>query len=32
VLAWFDDAAPAIMEHTFGAGRVITFNTTANDE
>ena len=32
VLAWFDDAAPALIEHTFGAGRVLIFNTTANDE
>jgi hypothetical protein len=32
VLAWFDDVAPAIIEHSFGAGRVLNFNTTANDE
>jgi hypothetical protein len=32
VLAWFDDTAPAIIEHSFGAGRVLIFNTTANDE
>lgn len=32
VLAWIGDSAPAILEHTFGAGRVITVNTTANDE
>jgi hypothetical protein len=32
VLAWFDDSAPAIIEHGFGAGRVLIFNTTANDE
>ncbi len=32
VLAWLGDSAPAIIEHSFGAGRVITLNTTANDE
>jgi hypothetical protein len=32
VLAWFEDTAPAIIEHSFGAGRVLVFNTTANDE
>lgn len=32
VLAWFGDAAPALIEHAFGAGRVLIFNTTANDE
>jgi len=32
VLAWFDDAAPALIEHSFGAGRVLIFNTSANDE
>jgi len=32
VLAWFDDLAPALLEHTFGAGRVLIFNTSANDE
>lgn len=32
VLAWFDEAAPAIIEHAFGAGRVLVFNSTANDE
>ena len=32
VLARFDDEAPALIEHPFGAGRVLTFNTSANDE
>jgi hypothetical protein len=32
VLAWFGDSAPALIEHTLGAGRVLIFNTTANDE
>ena len=32
VLAWLEDAAPAIIEHTFGAGRIMVLNTTANDE
>jgi len=32
VLAWFGDAAPALMEHSFGAGRVLVLNSTANDE
>ncbi len=32
VLAWFGDVAPALIEHEFGAGRVLIFNTTANDE
>lgn len=32
VLAWFGDAAPALMEHSFGAGRVLVVNSTANDE
>lgn len=31
VLAWIGEAAPAVVEHTFGAGRVLFFNTTAND-
>ena len=32
VLARFDDATPALIERPFGAGRVLIFNTTANDE
>ena len=32
VLAWFGDAAPALLEHSFGAGRVLVVNSTANDE
>ncbi|NBV25361.1 MAG: hypothetical protein EBS05_26040, partial [Proteobacteria bacterium] len=32
VLAWFEDTVPALIEHTYGAGRVLVFNTTANDE
>ncbi len=32
VLARFDDAEPAIIEHPLGAGRVLLFNTSANDE
>jgi hypothetical protein len=32
VLAWFEDAAPALIEHAFGAGRVLFVNSTANDE
>ncbi|MBI4024248.1 MAG: BatA domain-containing protein [Verrucomicrobia bacterium] len=32
VLAWIDDAHPAILERNIGAGRVMMFNTTANDE
>jgi hypothetical protein len=31
VLACFDDGAPAMMERLVGAGRVLMFNTTAND-
>ena len=31
-LAWFDDAAPALLEHACGAGRVLIVNATANDE
>jgi len=31
-LAWFADAAPALIEHALGAGHVLIFNTTANDE
>jgi hypothetical protein len=30
-LAWIDDSVPAIVEHATGAGKVILFNTTAND-
>ncbi len=32
VLAWFDDAAPALIEHAYGAGRVLIVNSSANDE
>ncbi len=32
VLARLDDETPVIMEHVVGAGRVLIFNTTANDE
>ncbi len=32
VLARFDDNAPALVEHPLGAGRVLLFNTTANDD
>jgi hypothetical protein len=32
VLAWFDAATPALIEHRHGAGRVLFVNTTANDE
>jgi hypothetical protein len=32
VLAWIDDDVPAVVEHSFGAGKVILFNTTANDD
>ncbi len=32
ILARFDDAEPAIIEHPLGAGRVLLFNTSANDE
>lgn len=31
-LAHFDDTEPAIIEHPLGAGRVLLFNTSANDE
>jgi hypothetical protein len=31
VLAQYDDAMPAIIERPLGAGRVLFFNTTAND-
>jgi Aerotolerance regulator N-terminal/von Willebrand factor type A domain len=32
VLARFDGDVPAIVEHPFGAGRVLVFNMSANDE
>jgi Aerotolerance regulator N-terminal/von Willebrand factor type A domain len=32
VLARFDDETPAIVERPLGAGRVLLFNTSANDE
>jgi hypothetical protein len=32
VLAWIDDAVPAIVERGVGAGRVLLFNTTAGDD
>lgn len=32
VLAWIDDEAPAVVEHGVGAGKVILFNTTADDD
>jgi hypothetical protein len=32
VLARFDDETPAIVEHPLGAGRVLIFNMSANDE
>lgn len=31
VVGWFDNDAPAVIEHTPGTGRVLIFNTTAND-
>jgi len=31
VLAWIDDEVPAIVEHNVGAGKVVLFNTSAND-
>jgi hypothetical protein len=31
VLAFFETGAPALMERLVGAGRVLVFNTTAND-
>jgi hypothetical protein len=31
VLAWIADSVPAIVERNLGAGKVIVFNTTAND-
>jgi hypothetical protein len=32
VLAWAEDDVPAIVEHRVGAGKVLLFNMTANDE
>jgi hypothetical protein len=32
VLAWFDDQVPAVLEHGVGVGKVILFNTSANDQ
>ncbi len=32
VLAWIDDSVPAILERSVGAGKVLVFNMTANDE
>jgi hypothetical protein len=32
VLAWLDDTVPAVIEHPVGAGKVLLFNTTANDD
>jgi hypothetical protein len=32
VLAWIDDVVPAVVERTFGTGKVVVFNLTANDE
>jgi hypothetical protein len=32
VLAQIDDDVPALVEHPLGAGRVLLFNTTANDD
>jgi hypothetical protein len=32
ILSRFEDGTPAAMEHLLGAGRVLVFNTTANDE
>src|SRR5262249_29170761 len=31
VLAWIDDSVPAIIEHSYGAGKVFLFNTSANE-
>ena len=31
VLAWIDDDVPALVERTVGNGKVLLFNTTAND-
>lgn len=32
VLAWIDDEVPALVERSIGAGKVLLFNTTANEE
>src|SRR5262249_17660205 len=32
VLAWIDDEVPAIVERSVGAGKVLFFNMTANDD
>jgi hypothetical protein len=32
VLAWIDDNTPALVERSLGAGKVLLFNTGANDE
>jgi hypothetical protein len=32
VLAWIDNEVPAAIERSVGAGRVLLFNTTANDD
>src|SRR5262249_52535908 len=32
VLARFESGVPAILEHPLGAGRVVVFNTSANDD
>jgi len=32
VLAWMEGHVPAIIEHPVGAGKVILFNTSANDD
>lgn len=31
VLAWYDDSVPAVIEHAAGAGKVLLFNTSADD-
>jgi hypothetical protein len=32
VLAWIDDEEPAVVERSVGAGKVLFFNTTPNDD
>lgn len=32
VLAWIENSVPAILEHRAGSGKVLVFNTTANDD
>jgi hypothetical protein len=32
VLAWMEGDVPAVIEHPLGAGKVILFNTSANDD